>query len=140
MNLVFILFFTSFAYCESRQITAVRVYADSTGESHFEDITIDLTESNYAPPAPPIYVSPFNPATKYGYISVSPGWFGDWHPSPKRQLMVYISGEIEAQVSDGEVRRIGPGSIALVEDTTGKGHTSRVVGDANVVILVVHLE
>ena len=135
-----ILFMVPNAYCEGIQVSAVRVYADSTGESHFEEITIDLTEYDYAPPAPLIYVSPLMDAARYGYISVAPGWFGDWHPSPKRQLMIYISGEIEAEVSDGEVRRFGPGSITVVEDTTGRGHTSRAVGDAKVVIVVIHLE
>ena len=41
---------------------------------------------------------------------------------------LYLSGEIEAEVSDGDVRRFGPGSITLVEDLSGKGHASRVVG------------
>lgn len=31
-------------------------------------------------------------------------------------------------MSDGDVRRFGPGSITLVEDLLGKGHASRVVG------------
>lgn len=31
-------------------------------------------------------------------------------------------------MSDGEVRRFGPGSITLVEDLSGKSHASRVVG------------
>jgi len=34
----------------------------------------------------------------------------------------------------------GPGSITLVEDTTGKGHTSRVVGDQDVFGVVIQLE
>ena len=28
--------------------------------------------------------------------------------------------------SDGEVRSFGPGAVLLVEDTSGKGHISRV--------------
>ncbi|MFW9925434.1 MAG: hypothetical protein ACFFDM_01575, partial [Candidatus Thorarchaeota archaeon] len=67
-------------------------------------------------------------------------WFGDWHPTPKRQMFVYISGKMEAQVSDGEVRIFGPGSVTLVEDTTGKGHKSRVIGDQDVLTIVIQLE
>lgn len=45
--------------------------------------------------------------------------------------MIYLSGEMDFEVSDGEVRRLMPGSILLLEDTTGKGHVSRVIaGDA----------
>jgi hypothetical protein len=29
------------------------LYSDDYGESHFEDIQIDLTLTDYAPPAPP---------------------------------------------------------------------------------------
>ena len=70
---------------------------------------------------------------------VSPDWYGDWHPAPRRQFLVYIAGEMEAEASDGEVRRLGPGSIALVEDTTGKGHRSRVVGATEVINVIVQL-
>ena len=34
------------------------------------------------------------------------------------------------EVADGEVRRFGPGDIVLLEDLTGPGHTTRVVGVA----------
>jgi hypothetical protein len=55
-------------------------------------------------------------------------------------MFVYISGRIEAQVSDGEVRVFGPGSVTLVEDKTGKGQTSRVIGDQEVLAVVIQLE
>jgi hypothetical protein len=47
---------------------------------------------------------------------------------------------IEAKVSDGEVRTFGPGCVTLVEDTTGKGHESRLIGDKDVLTLVIQLE
>ena len=37
------------------------------------------------------------------------------------------TGELEVQVSDGEIRRFRPGDVVLVEDSRGKGHTTRVV-------------
>ena len=67
------------------------------------------------------------------------GWFGDWHPTPRRQIFFCLSGEVEAQVSDGEVRRFGAGSIVLLEDTTGKGHVSRVVSSEDNIVAVVQL-
>ncbi|TFH46730.1 MAG: cupin domain-containing protein [ANME-2 cluster archaeon] len=118
----------------------VRVYADSTGESHFEDLTINLNEIDFAPPAPPIFTSDLNPSSNYGFASVLPGWESEWHPAPKRQFMIYLSGTIEAEVSDGEIRQFGPGSITLVEDIFGKGHKSRVVGNEKVVTVVIQLE
>ena len=52
----------------------------------------------------------------------------DWHPAPRRQFVITLSGEAEVEASDGEVRRITPGTVMLADDTTGKGHITRGVG------------
>jgi mannose-6-phosphate isomerase-like protein (cupin superfamily) len=115
------------------------IYADETGESHFRDVDIKFVPVEFAPPAPPINLSSFHPATQYAFCLFPAGWYGDWHPAPHKQIFFILSGESEAQVSDGEVRRFGPGSILLVEDTSGKGHVSRVVGSKDIVVAVVQL-
>jgi hypothetical protein len=117
-----------------------RVYADADGESHFEDVEVGMGETVFAPPAPPLKISKVIKSSKLVFLSAEPGWFGDWHPAPRRQFMLYLQGEIEAEVSDGEIRRFGPGSATLVEDKSGKGHRSRVVGDQEVLLAVVELE
>jgi hypothetical protein len=35
---------------------------------------------------------------------------------------------VEIGLGDGTVHRFGPGHVNLVEDLTGQGHTTRVVG------------
>lgn len=60
---------------------------------------------------------------------LSRGYFIDWHNAPRRQFVVNLSGEVEIVTSDGDKRRFGPGSILLAEDLSGKGHTSRGIGD-----------
>jgi quercetin dioxygenase-like cupin family protein len=117
----------------------VRLYSDPDGESHMEDLEIDFADVNFAPPAPPVLLSKFAPATQWAFFSVPPGWFGDWHPTPARQVFFYLSGEIEGEASDGTKRRFGTGDITLLEDTTGKGHRSRNVGDEPVLMVVVQL-
>jgi hypothetical protein len=107
-------------------VRCIRLYADAEGESHFDNTEIPLNSVDFAPPAPPLDVSEVKEA-KYGFLSAPAGWFGDWHPAPQRQVMCLLSGVLEVGVSDGETRRIEPGTVALVEDTTGVGHTSRVV-------------
>jgi hypothetical protein len=118
----------------------VRVYSDSIGETHFEDLEINLDEIDFAPQAPPIYTSDIISSTSYGFLSVLPGWESGWHPTPKRQFIIYLSGIIEAEVSDGEIRQFGPGSITLVEDTSGKGHKSKALGNDKIVLVVIQLE
>ena len=40
----------------------------------------------------------------------------------------HTPGELEIGLGDGTFRRFGPGDARLVEDTVGRGHTTRVVG------------
>jgi len=117
----------------------IRLFADPSGETHFEDVQIALEAVEFAPPAPPIDLSAFHPAERYAFSRFPAGWVGDWHPTPRRQVFFLLSGEMEVEVGDGEVRHLVPGSIVLVEDTGGKGHVSRVVGAADVLSAVVQL-
>ena len=72
-------------------------------------------------------------------MSVPAGYVGDWHPSPKRQWLFFISGRMEFEVSNG-ARYLGvPGSIVLLEDVTGPGHRSRVIGAEPAVMAAVQL-
>jgi quercetin dioxygenase-like cupin family protein len=116
-----------------------RVYSDADGESHFEELDIQFQTVDFAPPAPPLDISTFGEVESCSLLRAAPGWVGDWHPAPFRQLHFYLSGEVEAQVSDGEKRRIRAGEFALVEDTKGIGHRSHVIGSRSVVIAVVKL-
>lgn len=109
-------------------VSYARIYADSAGETHFSDELLTFQLVDYAPPAPPISVSEVFAAQNVSFISSPEGWFGDWHPAPRIQFILVLVGELEVEVSDGEVRRLGPGSLCLLEDTAGKGHASRVVG------------
>lgn len=116
-----------------------RIYADQNGDSHFEDVEVAMSLTNFAPPAPPVDVSSLMSSTKVGFLSFPAGWYGPPHPAPRRQFLFLLTGEIEAEVSDGEVRHFASGSVVLVEDTWGKGHTSRVVGNEYGLMAVVQL-
>jgi hypothetical protein len=65
-------------------LTYVRIYADAAGRSHFDDAQIDMSLADYAPPAPPISVSGVIPADGVVLLSSPIGWFGDFHPAPRR--------------------------------------------------------
>jgi hypothetical protein len=54
-------------------------------------------------------------------------------------VFFYLTGEMEVQVSDYEVRRFRSGSVLLAEDTFGRGHRSRVVSGEEVTTAAVHL-
>ena len=118
----------------------VRLYADSGGESHMQkNLQIELTSADFVPPAPPIDVSSFKPASSYGFLRLPSGYDGDRHPSPKRQWIFFLAGEMEFEVSDGLLHRAGPGTAMLLEDTAGRGHRSRVVSDVATLLVAVQL-
>lgn len=117
----------------------VRIWSDDEGESHFGDVELPLAARPYAPPAGPIDVSEPLAASRAVLSSMPAGWFGDWHPSPRRQLYLSLTGRLEVQTSDGEIREFMPGSIVLVEDVAGIGHTTCVKGDGPATGVFVHL-
>lgn len=107
-----------------------RLYADAQGESHFEDVEVDLMLTEYVPPAPPLELSSMTPAQQFGFMRAPAGWSSDWHPSYERNAFFVLTGEWEVTASDGETRRFPAGSVLRVEDTSGKGHSSRVISDS----------
>ncbi|HEY8205355.1 MAG TPA: hypothetical protein VIF81_11555 [Pyrinomonadaceae bacterium] len=119
--------------------TYTQLFSDESGESHFRDVEIEFTSSDYAPPAPPLNLSAFTSASQIGFMEAPAGWSSDWHPSSARNLFVVLTGEWEVTASDGETRRFGSGSVLLVEDTIGKGHTSCVVSEVDSVAVMVQL-
>ena len=116
-----------------------RIYADPDGESHFDEVAVALVANDLALPAPPLNVSAPIPANQFVFIMLPPGWYGGWHPSPRRQYWVHIAGQLDVEVSDGEVRRFNPGDVGLLDDMTGRGHVTRVIGGDEVRGMVVQL-
>jgi hypothetical protein len=89
--------------------------------------------------ANPVLGSPLRPASHYGVRVVPPGWERGWGPADHPILAIYMTGEGEIEASDGEVRRITPGTVLLAEDTTGPGHRVRVTSLEPVTVIQVHL-
>lgn len=114
----------------------VEIYADEDGISHFRDVEIELTKDEVAPPALPVELSPFRAASEVGFISIPSGWVGGWHQPPTDGYIFVLSGEIQIEVGDGEIRRFPRGSIWLHKDRKGQGHNSSVVSseDAKLVM------
>ena len=57
------------------------------------------------------------------------GYVAGWHNASRRQYVIVLSGEMEIEIGDGTVRRLGPGEMVLGEDLTGQGHITRCLGD-----------
>jgi len=99
-----------------------RLYADASGESHFQDVEVEFTESTRSG-----RLSNRLPATGIIFRAVPPDYDLDWHPAPRRQYIINLDAGVELTASDGATRRIGAGEVILVEDTRGKGHRSKAL-------------
>ena len=106
-----------------------RLYTGADGHSHVEKIdwraTADWTKGM--------------PTTQISFSEWPVGKFMDWHPAPRRQFVIILSGQLEIGLGDGTKHVFGPGDARLVEDTTGKGHTTRQVGTGPCVTATVRL-
>jgi len=120
--------------------THMRIYADDDGETHFDDVAVELDMVDFAPPAPPMGLSGARAASDVRFLGAPAGWDSAPHPTPRRQYVVILSGTCEAETSDGDVRRFTPGEVVLLEDTRGKGHRTRIVGGEDWLAAVVSIE
>lgn len=120
-------------------IEYLRIYSDPDDCSRFETLEIELASNDYAPPAIPLNTSAPASAQKFIFLDLPVGWFGDWHPTPVRQWLIFMTGQCQFEAEIGERHLVKAGDVVLLEDTTGKGHRTRVIGDAAVRIAAVHL-
>jgi len=51
-----------------------------------------------------------------------------WHPAPRRQFVLVLSGGIAMQYGSGQQATVSDGNFLLGEDTDGDGHISRAAG------------
>lgn len=105
-----------------------KLYSDKAGESHWEDVEITLQERSFAPPARNIEISEPENVGRFMFLRLPAGWDEPVHPTPVRQKLVCLSGKILVTASDGEAREIAKGDVWHMEDLSGKGHHTRVIG------------
>jgi len=105
-----------------KPVIITRLYTGPDGQTHAEEIEAKFTAGDT------------NDVYKMMAISgaelhrAPAGRVSDWHTAPRRQYVITLSGRGELEVSGGKKIPVEPGHIELVEDTTGKGHITRVVG------------
>ena len=119
-------------------IEYLRIFSDEDGCSHFETRNIDLEPGNYAPPAPSLNTSTLDTADNSVFLELPIGWYGDWHPTPVRQWLILMTGMCEFEAGDGERAIRKAGDVVLLDDLTGKGHQTKVLGDESVRMAAIH--
>ena len=115
-------------------VKVTRIYTGADGKTKAEEFEIPLKPRDAGSD-----LSQSVAVTGLQVRRTTPEYFLDWHPAPRRQLVVTLSGESEIELEGGRKIRLGPGHILLAEDTTGRGHISRAVGSKDRVALDIAL-
>jgi hypothetical protein len=117
------------------RLAYARLYCTPDNESHFAELTADLAEQNFAPPAAPIYIGGSQPASSVFFAGFEAHWGAAdlvnhlYHPTPAVQLLTVAAGVFSITTSDGESRQLRAGDVVHLEDVAPcKGHIT-VVGD-----------
>lgn len=112
-----------------KPLMMTRLYTGPDGQTHMEETEAKFTVGNNNE------VFKLLATTGAELHRAAPGTVIDWHTAPRRQYVITLSGQGEIEVAGGKKFSVGPGHIDLVEDTTGKGHITRVTGTEDRVTL-----
>jgi len=112
-----------------KPLMMTHLYTGPDGQTHAEETEAKFTAGNANE------VFKLMAVTGAELHRAAPGTVIDWHTAPRKQYVITLSGQAELEVAGGKKIAIGPGHIDLVEDTTGKGHITRVTGTEDRVTL-----
>lgn len=115
-------------------VKVTRIYTGADGKTKVEEFEIPLRPRNAGSD-----LSTSVAVTALQVRRTTPEYFVDWHPAPRRQLVVTLRGESEIELEGGRKIRLGPGHILLAEDITGQGHISRAVASQDRIALDIAL-
>jgi hypothetical protein len=112
-----------------RPVTITRFFTGPDGLTHAEDIEVKFAPGGGA----------YNLLANSGaqLRRTPPGRENDYHTASRRQYVITLSGRAELVLSGGQTIQVGPGSIELAEDLTGKGHITRTVGTEDRVVVLI---
>ena len=105
-----------------KSVSITHLYTGPDGQTHAEETEAKFTPGNGND------VFKMLSTTGAELHRAPAGRVSDWHTAPRRQYVITLSGHGELEVAGGKKIAVGPGHIELVEDTTGKGHITRVTG------------
>ena len=114
----------------AKPVKITRLYTGPDGQTHAEEIEVKFGSRG---------TEAFKLMAGSGaeIRRAAPGRVADWHVAPRRQYVITLSGHGEVELIDGTKIELGPGSIDLAEDLTGKGHITRVIGNEERVTLAI---
>ncbi len=96
-----------------------RMYTDANDKAQWAEVDLATAKE---------WLDGFD-VTKARFSTRAPGPTQDWHPAPQRQFVIILSGQLQIGFEDGSTKVFGAGDARLMEDLTGKGHTTTAIGN-----------
>ena len=103
-----------------------RLFARPDGVSSLELLKVDLEAGRSSPFA----------SDRVQFAALAPHYDTGWHNVAERTLVLTVGGSGEMETGDGQKLELRPGTIVLIEDTTGAGHRSQNGPEGRVALFV----
>ena len=105
-------------------IRCVRIWTGDDENSHFEEGAIDLTPGLHGD-----LQSGKLDVSSASFQETEPGGKLAWHTAPIRQLVITLSGTLDFETRGGDHFVLEAGDVLLAEDTSGGGHSWKLLDD-----------
>ena len=105
-------------------IRCVRIWTGQDGNSLFEEGMIDLPKGERGD-----ILSEIVATSSISFRETKSGGTFAPHDAPTRQFVITLSGTLEFKTATGATFLIRPGDVLLAEDTTGTGHSWKLMDD-----------
>ena len=105
-------------------IRCVRIWTGEDGNSLFEEGMIELPKGERGD-----ILSEIVATSSISFRETKSGGTFAPHDAPTRQFVITLSGTLEFETATGATFLIRPGDILLAEDTTGTGHSWKLMDD-----------
>ena len=105
-------------------IRCIRIWTGEDGNSCSEEGIIAMPKGERGD-----VLSGTFPATSVSFRETKAGGAFEWHDAPARQFVITLSGTLDFQTRAGAHFILRPGDILLAEDTTGSGHSWKLIDD-----------
>jgi hypothetical protein len=89
-------------------LKVTRIYTGPDGKTKAEEVALPMKPRDAGSE-----LTGSIPVTSLQFRHTNAAYNVDWHPAPRRQLVITLSGESEIELEGGKTMRFGPGHILL---------------------------
>ncbi|MHB1419902.1 MAG: hypothetical protein ACYCX4_10030 [Bacillota bacterium] len=103
-----------------------RIYTGPDGNTHLEDVNMDISPRIFSEGAAPVCLS--DPWKATGVFFLAAGLETKelgFHNSPQKMMGLIVAGDCIQETSDGDQRLFRAGDVIMFEDMTGPGHKTQ---------------